>query len=345
MKTKFSFMAMMAAFAVCCGIVSCQKVIVETNESESDYYTVNLGMAGDILEVIESPLTRAGEGTDLYGIQVYSAPNKDLPEGQSVTWTNYAYGLFASDKEITINLLKGKKYKFVATMIVDGQNRIQTTGNKYYAPFSVSGTNSGQISTGTAFIYQHADYLAGLASGNAFLNGSTYGIFNHPNLERYYGELLDYIPGKHGDKALIKMKRTSFGAKFIAKGKLAKEGQLEVQMTEAPKMMVDLATNEKKVEDIFSFGNVKKAYENNNYTETIAVTLNWHRPDGTVFPLGTHDVTFKRNKMSTVQVTIETENAEGELGIEIDDTDMTEDDEITNIEDGELVDTDVDTNA
>lgn len=343
MKTKFSFMAMMAAFAVCCGIVSCQKVIVETNESESDYYTVNLGMAGDILEVIESPLTRAGEGTDLYGIQVYSAPNKDLPEGQSVTWTNYAYGIFGSDKDITINLLKGKKYKFVATMVVDGQNVLENYGSGYFYPFYVAGTNSTNGVVGTQFIYQHADYLGGLNSGWTCLKAG--GYFYHPNVERYYGELLDYIPGMHGDKALIKMKRTSFGAKFIAKGKLAKEGQLEVQMTEAPKMMVDLATNEKKVEDIFTFNNVKAAYEDNTYTETIAVTLNWHRPDGTVFPLGTHDVTFKRNKMSTVQVTIETENAEGELGIEIDDTDMAEDDDVTNIEDGEIVGTDVDTNA
>ena len=343
MKTKFSFMAMMAAFAVCCGIVSCQKVIVETNESESDYYTVNLGMAGDILEVIESPLTRAGEGTDLYGIQVYSAPNKDLPEGQRETWTNYAYGIFGSDKDITINLLKGKKYKFVATMVVNGQEEIYHWENQYSTPFYVTGTNGGYGVMDNKFNYQHADYLSGLNSGWTYLMSGDY--VYHPNVERYYGELLDYIPGKHGDKALIKMKRTSFGAKFIAKGKLAKEGQLEVQMTEAPKMMVDLATNEKKVEDIFTFSNVKAAYEDNNYTETIAVTLNWHRPDGTVFPLGTHDVTFKRNKMSTVQVTIETENADGELGIEINDTDMTEDDDVTNIEDGEIVDTEVDTNA
>ena len=343
MKTKFSFMAMMAAFAVCCGIVSCQKVIVETNESESDYYTVNLGMAGDILEVIESPLTRAGEGTDLYGIQVYSAPNKDLPEGQRETWTNYAYGIFGSDKDITINLLKGKKYKFVATMVVNGQEEIYHWENQYSTPFYVTGTNGGYGVMDNKFNYQHADYLSGLNSGWTYLMSGDY--VYHPNVERYYGELLDYIPGKHGDKALIKMKRTSFGAKFIAKGKLAKEGQLEVQMTEAPKMMVDLATNEKKVEDIFTFSNVKAAYEDNNYTETIAVTLNWHRPDGTVFPLGTHDVTFKRNKMSTVQVTIETENADGELGIEINDTDMTEDDDVTNIEDGEIVDTELDTNA
>ena len=343
MKTKFSFMAMMAAFAVCCGIVSCQKVVVETSESESDYYTVSLGMTGDILDVTESPLTRADKTDDLYGIQVYSAPNKDLPEGQSVTWTNYAYGVFGSNENITINLLKGKKYKFVATMVVDGQNKIENTSSgQFYQPFFVSGTNAQFPQIDVKFTYQHADCLSGLGNGKSTLKNA--GAYSRPNLERYYGELLDYIPGKHGDKAMIKMKRTSFGAKFIAKGKLAKEGQLEVQMTEAPKMMVDLAVNEKKVEDIFTFNNVKKAYENNDYTETVAVTLNWHRPDGTVFPLGTHDITFKRNKMSTVQVTIETENAEGELGVEIEDEDMTEDDEVTNIEDGEIVETEVDSN-
>lgn len=338
-------MAIITAIAVCCSIASCKKIVVEGGDVDSDYITVSLGMTGDILQVIDTPLTRGGESTDLYGIQVYSAPNKDLPEGQKVTWTNYAYGVFGSDDNLTINLLKGKKYKFVATMLVDGQEKILSYGGgtSFSSPFFVSGTNSQFGVIGTQFTYQHADYLSGLGSGTAYLlNGDSY---SHPNVERYYGELVDYIPGMHGDKALIKMKRTSFGAKFIAKGKLAKEGQLEVQMTEAPKMVVDLTTNDKKVEDVFTFKDVKKAYEDNKHTETIAVTLNWHRPDGTVFPLGTHDITFKRNAMSTVQVKIETENAEGELGLEIDDVEMYEDEDVTNIEDGEIVDTEVDTNA
>lgn len=343
MKAKFNLMAIITAIAASCCFASCNKVTTEYGEVDSEYYTVNLGMGGDILEVIETPLTRAGETADLYGIQVYSAPNKDLPEGERVTWTRYAYGVFGSDENISINLLKGKKYRFEATMIVDGQNKVQNYGSGFYDPFWTSGTNSGPTHIGLIFTYQHADYLSNLGNGHTNLK---VGInCNHPNCERFYGELDDYIPGKNNDKALIKMKRTSFGAKFIAKGKLATEGQLEIQMTSAPKMMIDLSTNDKKVDDIFTFSNVKKAYQDNDHTETIAVTINWHRADGTVFPLGTHDITFKRNKMSTVQVKIETENAEGELGLEIDDNDMSDDDDVTNIEDGEIVDTNVDTNA
>ena len=186
--------------------------------------------------------------------------------------------------------------------------------------------------------------MNGLGNGNAYLN-TPRDLFNHPNVERFYGELEDYVPGLSSKKAMIKMKRTSFGAKFIAKGKLAKEGTLEVQMTEAPKMLLDLTVSDKSISDIFTFNNVAQAYRDNNHKEDIAVTLNWHKDDGTVFPLGTHTITFKRNKTSVVQITIDNEQAEGELGVEIDDVDMSEDDDITNIEDGTIVDTDVDTNA
>lgn len=345
MKTKFNLLAAFVAVIVCFGLSGCKKVTVDTVETpESEYYTVELGMSGDIIDVIESPLRRAGNGeADLYGIQVYSAPNKDLPEGQYVTWTNYAYGVFDSGKDLKINLLKGKKYKFVATMVVDGQEKINNYSNSYSWPFFVSGTNSDYGLLSEQFTYQHADYLGSL--GDSYANLLNSGSYYHPNVERFYGELLDFVPGKNNSKAMIKMKSVTFGAKFIAHGKLAKEGTLEIQMTDAPKMTIDLTTNDKKVSDVFTLQNIYQAYNDNNYTETVAVTLNWHRPDGTVFPLGTHEVTFKRNKMTTVQVKIETENAESELGVEIDDTDMTEDDEVTNIEDGELVDTDVDLNA
>ena len=141
------------------------------------------------------------------------------------------------------------------------------------------------------------------------------------------------------------MKRTSFGAKFIAKGKLAKEGQLEVQITGAPKIMIDLSVSDKSYSDIYTFKNVKAAAENNTYTETHDVTINWHKPDGTIFPLGTHEITYKRNKTTTVHIAIETDSAANGLGLEIDDTDMTEDDEDVTIEDGEIVETEIDTNA
>lgn len=341
MKTDNFFTAI--AVAVMCFVsVSCKKEVVEVQEP--DFYDVTLGMAGEILEVTEEPLRRANGETDLYGFQVYSTPNKQLAEGENAVWTKYAYGLFASDDNIVIKLIKGYKYKFVATMVVDGQNRILSYGSGYYSPFFVSGTNSDVLSVGDKFNYQSADYLNGLGNGSTYLNTPN-GSFNHPNVERFYGELEDYVPGLNSKKAMIKMKRTSFGAKFIAKGKLAKEGTLEVQMTEAPKMLLDLTVSDKSISDIFTFKNVAQAYRDNNHKEDIAVTLNWHKDDGTVFPLGTHTITFKRNKTSVVQITIDNEQAEGELGVEIDDVDMSEDADITNIEDGTIVDTDVDTNA
>ena len=343
MKSKFNLMAIITAIVVSCCFASCNKEYTEYGEVDSEYYTVNLGMGGDILEVIETPLTRAGETADLYGIQVYSTPNKELAEGEYATWTKYAYGLFDSNENITINLLKGKQYKFVATMFVDGQNKVQNYGDGFYDPFWISGTNSGPGRIGTLFNYQHADYFDRLGSGYTQLK---YGkSCNHPNCERFYGELEDFIPGKNNDKAIIKMKRASFGARFVAKGRLAVEGYIEIQMTSAPKMTLDLTTEDKKVEDIFTFSDVKRAYQNNDHTEVIEITLNWHRADGTIVPFGTHKITFKRNKMSTIQITMDSDDADSQLGLEVDDEPMSDDDVVTNIEDGEIVDTNVEANS
>ena len=346
MKTSLKFVAAAMAVVVCCGLSSCKKGSLNdyTPLDDAEYYTVSLGMDGEILEVTEEPLKGSSEN-DLYCIQVYSTPNKELPEGQKVTWTRYAYGLFGTGKDLSVNLMKGYRYKFEATMVVDGQEKVTNYyGNpvRYSFPFYVSGTNAGFLSLSNQFDYQVADYLGGLGNGQTTVSGTTY---YHPNVERFYGEYEGYIPGQHGSKVMIKMKRVSFGAKFHAKGKLATEGTLEAQMTEAPKMLLDLTVSDKTMSDMFTFKNVKEAWADNNYTETIPVTLNIHKPDGTLFPLGTHSITFKRNKMTVINVTVENESLAGQLGFEIDDEDMTTDDEETNITDGEVVDTEVDTNA
>ena len=347
MKTSIKLCAAIMAVAMCCGLSSCKKDALNDNQpfDDAEFYTVSLGMDGEILEVTDEPLLRGSGEKDLYGIQVYSTPNKDLPEGQKTVWSNYAYGLFTTGKDLTINLMKGYRYKFVATMVVDGQEKLFSGSQKtsYLSPFTLSGMGSSWMKIGTQFDYQSAYYLSGLGRGYATsIDGNHY---NHPNLERFYGELVDYIPGQHGNKAMIKMKRVAFGAKFHAKGKLATVGTLEAQITEAPKMLLDLTVSDKTMSDIFTFSNVAAAWADNNFTETIPVTLNMHKPDGSIFPLGTHQITFKRNKMTVVNVTIENESLAGQLGIEIDDVDMTEDDDQTNITDGEVVDTEVDTNA
>lgn len=347
---KISFFVAFAAFVAGVMVACSQKDPMPNDEQR--YYTVSLGWDGEILDVWYEPM-RANSTADLYGIQIYQAPNVEQEEGQSTTWTPYAYGLFDNADDIAIQLLKGYKYKFVATMVVDGQNKLrrynQTDGVGYNSPFYLRGAGyDGQAFARLTnnFNYQSSIYFQGeLQNGYTELKTD---VFDHPNTERFYGELEDYIPGSNGDKAKIKMKRTSFGAKFIAKGKLAKSGTLVVQMTEAPKMELALTNSDNQISDIFTFSDVKAAWADNQHKETIAVTFNWIRTDGTTLPLGTHDVTYKRNATTVVQVNIENDANAGGVGFEYDEADlgdMPEDGENDlTITDGEVVDTEVDTN-
>ena len=147
MKTFSTTMRLMLVSALCISMASCLKTEIKgdsaiTPEQEPDVYEVSLGWAGEI-NIDEEPLTRAGEETSLYGIEVYSAPySGEEEEGQQTTWTRYAYGFYGSSQNITINLLKGFKYMFAATMIEDGQNK-------------VSGYNNGD---GSRFYYYHLHF-------------------------------------------------------------------------------------------------------------------------------------------------------------------------------------------
>ena len=143
------------------------------------------------------------------------------------------------------------------------------------------------------------------------------------------------------------MKRTSFGAKFIAKGTLASEGTLKIMMDGAPDMMLELSNSNNQISDIFTFYNVKAAWENNQYSETITTYISWIRPDGTVVPLNSHELTFKRNATTVVNVTIDDDGSSNGFDFDIPEGEsgaMTDDPDEVNIENGVIVDTDVSTN-
>lgn len=327
-------------FALCAmlGTLSCDKLtdfIDAPQAPQAEYYTVSLGFEGDI-EVEYEPLVRAQENSDFYGINVYYAPAVIVDEGAPIAWTAYARGLFDNTDDLTIKLLVGYQYKFVATMLKDGKERMLGTNN---TPFYINGASTPM----GEFIYG-LDIFTSLGSGNVYLKNPQ-GIYHRPNVERYYGELEEYVPGENGGKAKIKMSRTSFGAKFNAKGELAKSGSLEIQMAEAPLMVLDL-NDSNQISDIFSFSNVRAAWLDNNYSETFAVVLKYVREDGTVIPLGDFDITFKRNNTTVVKVNVGDGTKAGTLGFELEEVGEMEDNpELeTEIENGEIVDTEVNTN-
>ena len=338
MKKIAIFGTFAIAMLACIGFTSCSKEVNENPEPET--YTVNLGWAGEIIDVSYEPLTRATTD-DLYGIQVYYSPNKE-----ESYWSDYAYGLFDDPENISINLMKGYKYKFVATMVKDGKNKVKSTvSGNYYYPFFQRSSSEGDISTrlNNTFDYQGDSYFLHMDSGMTTLESGSY---YRPNVERFYGELEDYVPSQSGDKAIINMKRTCFGAKFIVSGALANEGTLHIQMSEAPGIELELTDGEDQIFDIYTFMYVKQAWLNDQYGEPLDVTISLERLDGTILPLGTHRIVCKRNKTTVVNVKIDNDGQTGGIGFEFEDDEIgiPEDDEEVTIEDGEIVETEIDSN-
>ena len=332
-------------FAAVMGVMtfaSCQENITPENPAhEQDVYTVQLGFGGE-WDVTYEPLTRGNDNNDLYGIQVYSAPNNE----EKTTWSYYAYGLFDNVDNVSINLLKGFKYKFEATMVVDGKNKIGRGYEfGYDDPFDVYGITVPDRPL-NEFQYSVQAYFQHHVYGKTSLNNNYY---NRPNTERYYGELVDYIPDDSSNgKAKIHMIRTCFGAKFIAQGKLATAGRLEVLMDNAPTISIDL-TQEKQHDDMYSFSDLRNVYnyKTGNYSEDIKVAIYWYydTEDGEVtVPLGTHKITYKRNATTVVKINLENTNVEGGLGFELAETGAMVDGDEYVINDGGNVDTEIDTN-
>lgn len=311
MKAKHLLLALCA---VLFGATSCETLndfitLPETPETPSaEYYTVALGFGGEI-EVGYEPL-RSVENNDLYGINVYSAPAN--VEG-TPSWSNYAYGLFDDPSNIKIDLLVGYQYKFVATMVKDGKEKMyRYTDDRYSSPFSVNGA----IPISTSFNYG-LSVMGNLGYGSTYMKklgggGSTY---DRPNTERYYGELEGYIPSNNG-KATIDMGRTSYGVKVVAQGQSANVGSLEIQMSESPLVTLNLAESNEYF-DIYTFYYVRNAWLKSDYSEEVSVNINYIREDNTVVPLGSHKVTFVRNTTTVVTVNIGYGGAENGLGFNI----------------------------
>ena len=306
-----------------------------TTPTEPEYVTVSLGLNVE-LDYEYEPLTRAEENNDLYGIQVYSTP---YPATENAEWTKFAYGLFDTTDNLTIKLVRGYEYKFETIMVKDGKDKIDHAAyyDTYGGPFNHETSPNCYVSCNTplstSFIY-----------GKLGMHEWSRGLYEYLNVELYYGELVGYIPGDNDSKATIELKRTSFGAKFIAKGDYAENGTLEIIMGDntQPNLTLNLAEGN-EISGIFSFSDVRAAWFDENYTETVPVLLRIAYSDGTSAPLGTHDIAFKRNMTTVVNVDLSVGGDSGVGFVVTDGGEMPEGSEIT-IKDGEIVDTEIEAN-
>ena len=312
---------------------SCENSSEQPNTpTEPEYVTVSLGL--DVkLDYEYEPLTRAEENNDLYGIQVYSTP---VPATENSEWTKYAYGLFDNVDNLTIKLVRGYEYKFVAAMVKDGKDKLKSGYDDTYGhPFfhETSPGSGTRTPLSESFIYSQ------LGLTDLRLNTNVYGY--NLAVELYYGELESYMPGDNDSKATIELERHGFGAKYKVAGEYAANGTLEILMDNAPQLNLNLAESN-EVSEIYTFRNIREAWLDENYTEIKSVTLRIAYSDGSTAPLGTHNITFKRNITTVVNVDL-TVGGENGVGIVVTEEGEMPEEEIT-IKDGEIVDTEIEAN-
>ena len=311
MKKLFLLMAMLPLL-----FASCNKEVID-NPAEEKFIVVKLGLGGVELDVDYEPMTKA-TSDDLYGIQVYSSPNTE----ESVAYKPYAYGLFDNPEDISIKLLEGYKYKFEATMIVDGKNKLSSYDNAYFSPFSADGATGigSDFSFSSSVKMDPARAFTQMKSGN----------YHVPNVERFYGEALDYIPAE-GASVQIDMKRVSFSAKFVAQGKFKKEGgKIKIQIPDAPVAYINSDdTDEHKFEDVYTFKDIKGAYnaaKDNDYVVEMDVNLSWTKGDGATVPFGDYKIKFRRNKKTVINIKVDDKSSGNGIGIIVEEVAITEGD-------------------
>lgn len=274
----------------------------------SKEYIVSLGFSGEITEISESPL-RSTESNDLYGIQVYAAPTQG-----STDYKPYAYGLFDNKASMTVKLLEGYKYKFVCSMVVDGKNRLLFSGGGYYLPFYTNEVTP----LNNAFTYSSSKEMTSLSRGSTFLINPR-SIFDRPNLDRYHGQIEGYTPSNNGSVS-INMKRVVFGVKVEVEG--VTDGQVKISISEAPDLYIEYPATE--IQQIFTFQNTYPyaSWTNDNYSETITLSVNWLKADGAEVPIATQDVVFKRNMLTTIRVKVNDALVDNNLTITTESTEM-----------------------
>lgn len=339
-------MAMMAVM-MCMNFASCsnEDVLASEDPKEPKYVTVGLGCTGEFLEFSESQMGRAATD-ELYGIQVYALTENGTDSYGNPTYqsTYYAHGMFTSLDNVKIKLLEEQKYRFYVSIVIDPfkNGSIPWFGYNYTY-------NSYFNQHGTQFVYSSSSMI----SVGAILD-SSYGQYNY---DRYIGELDVYTP-EQNESVEIHTKRVAYGVKYEATGLGDGDSFLvEVKRAGGSSKLYDIEFGTENYESIYTFDDIWSAwrgrsisgsydsttgkYEYENYYIDKHLTIYWKKADGTVVPMGTYTVTFKRNVKTTIRIKAENLNLDNGILVYKEEVSMADDDVIYDISGGTVVEKDV----
>lgn len=196
MKKIFNLIVWISSLSIL--LLSCTNDETENDKKPGDddnnMVTVSLGAAGDILEVEETPLAKAGEAADVYGVQIFSSPKDED------NYKPYGYGLFSDKNKMQVELFKDRKYKFEMTLFPD---------NGINGHIRLIEGSMTRLTTTDSIVYTENDSLE--------VNRSPYWHDYFTDNNRYYGKTTDYIPTEN-TRVDIDLKRVVAGLTFHIKG-------------------------------------------------------------------------------------------------------------------------------
>ena len=183
-------------------------------------------------------------------------------------------------------------------------------------------------------------------------SSSSYYYYDYPIMDRYYGELMDYLPTE-GGTATIPMKRCAFGIKITINGVpdgTLSWGSIRTRHNSStyfiyPNKTSHTGSEKLEFSSIYTFYEVykcwQKAVAGEDYTNTFTINFTWDRANGYSQSFS-KDFTVKRNVMTNINVTLSGGSGEVTIGMEEENSAMT--DETTDVEydGGSLNDTEVD---
>ena len=275
MKTLRMFGMALVAILIGASLASCNK---DKIQDCSDTITVRFNCAGDFLSVEETPLAKSTNNNYLYGIQVYTSTGN--------TMVPYAYGIFTSLENVTLELLKSQKYVVQALVIIDGLNS-----------YSFDGHNIGYTSNPTeGFRMSTSDYLNVNVPG--YYTSVGYGFYPY---DGYYGRVSDYTP-VDGGIITIDTKRVSCGIKLIASN--LSDGTICVDLGNITN--IELTTESPIFEQTYlfpdNFNDVIYFYDRT--CESVECSISLKKDDESSTFLGSYSILIKPNVKTIVTIDV-----------------------------------------
>lgn len=338
MKTLNLFWMAFVAVTMSMNFTSCSNEdVINVEEPKEEYVTVGLGCTGEYLEFSESVMGRNAT-EELYGIQVYALTAGHTYEdinGETQVWydkTPYAYGLFTSLNDVKIRLLQGHLYDFEVSIVM---NPFKEDDDLWFGEFYNTYFNNN----GSEFVYS--------TSGINLTIIDTRG-YNQYDYERFFGVLEKYTPKENGSVE-VNTKRVCYGVKYEVTGLGDSESlTVEVNNIGGGSYLYKVELDSEGSDEIYTFSEIYSAWEElysdadtmepiyQRHERSKKLTISWKKADGSIVPLGTYTVTFKRNVKTTIRITAENLNMDNGIKVYKEEAAMTDDENIYEIEGGKV---------